>query len=147
MNSFPMNPSASDLPDPDLAYRTGNTAPVLREILQALRDLAADGREHVIDLRSLPFGPGDERALKTALGDGEISALVQAFGESEVEETAYPGVWWIEHRDPEGAVIAKLIEITRVPNLLCSQSDDIAAAVARLNKALCGNDREDSGGS
>ncbi len=144
MNSFPMNPVPADLSDPASLYRTGNTAPVLREILQALRELAANGREHIIDLSSLPFGPGDERALKSALGDGEISALVQAYGASEVEETGYPGVWWIEHRDPEGAVIAKLIEITRVPSLLCSQTDDIAGAVARLNRALCGEER--SGG-
>ena len=87
-------------------------------------------------MRSLPFGPGDERALKDALGTGEVSALVQALGESEVEETAYPGVWWVEHRGPDGAVIAKTVEIAFVPKVLRSQTDDVKEAVARLDAAL-----------
>lgn len=136
MNAFPVQPDALNPPGGDAARSTGNTSPILREILQALRELAADGRESVIDLRSLPFGPGDERALKAALGVGEVSALVHALGDSEVEETAYPGVWWVEHRGPDGAVMAKTVEIAYVPKVLCSQPDDVREAVTRLDATL-----------
>ena len=141
MNAFPVQPGLPKHPDSCSAQHTGNTAPVLREILQAMRELATEGRESVIDLRSLPFGPGDERALKETLGVGEVSALVQALGASEVEETAYPGVWWIEHRSPDGAVVAKSVEITYIPKLLCSQPGDVDEAAKRLDAILCAGDR------
>ncbi len=38
-----------------------------------------------------------------------------------------PGVWWVEHRDRQGELIAEMIEVTRVPQILASASDEIAA--------------------
>lgn len=136
MNAFPVQPGLPKHPDSCSAQRTGNTAPVLREILQAMRELATEGRESVIDLRSLPFGPGDERALKETLGVGEVSALVQALGASEVEETAYPGVWWIEHRSPDGALVAKSVEITYIRNC-CAASPAMWRRLQRGSMQYC----------
>lgn len=109
--------------------------PLVREIHLALQQLLDCGESTMIDLCTLRLGSHNEAALKRILGDGEVSALVQAFGESEVEETGYAGVWWVVHRDPEGEVIGKAIEVAFLPSILHSQRDDVAGALARLNQA------------
>ena len=55
----------------------GNALPVLHEVLHALRRLSGNGDPTIIDLRSIPFGPGDEQALLETLGEGEISATLE----------------------------------------------------------------------
>lgn len=114
----------------------GNDQPVLNELLHALNELLAHGKETVIDLKSLPFGPLDEERLMTALGRGEVSATVHTLGDSCVTETAYPGIWWVEHRNEQGTVVAKFIEVTYIPQILKAQREDIVAARQKLNRAL-----------
>ena len=57
---------------------------------------------------------------------GELDAL----GKSLIRETAYPGVWWLEHRNTEGEIVGRYIEITRSPEILMSQDADIGAGRA-----------------
>ena len=47
-----------------------NAWPVLHEIRHALRRLAEEGEGTIIDLRAIPFGPGDEELLLRTLGEG-----------------------------------------------------------------------------
>ena len=49
-------------------------------------------------------------------------------------ETAYPGVWWLEHRNALDEIVGRYIEITHVPEILSSQDADIAAGRARLGE-------------
>lgn len=114
----------------------GNLRPVLNQISAALQILLNQNCASVIDLRSLPFTPGEEKELKRVLGDGEASALLKTLGETELWETAYPGVWWVEHRNPEGERIAQSIEITWIPEILKSQPDDVGAGRQRLEELI-----------
>lgn len=113
-----------------------NAMPVLHEIRHALRRLVDTGENTIIDLSAIPFGPGDRDRLLEALGQGEVSAVVDALGQSLVEETAYPGVWVVRHRSPLGDEIATHIEITRQPSLLLTPEEDIGESAARLAAAL-----------
>ena len=70
---------------------------ILTEIDALLARLVASGESAAIDLRSMPLKPGDLAALRKLLGSGEVHALVQVAGPSEVQETRYPGVWWVTH--------------------------------------------------
>jgi hypothetical protein len=45
-------------------------------------------------------------------------------------------VWWITHRNEEGNVAAEFIEVTRVPEILASQPEDIEGGLMRLRGAL-----------
>jgi len=53
-----------------------------------------------------------------------------------VQETRYPGVWFITHRNTEQEVVARFIEVTRMPELLLSQTDDMRRAVVELERQL-----------
>lgn len=120
---------------PTAAGLGGGIGAILSEIAGVLDALAAGGLSSSIDLRSLPMSPGDRAALQRFLGEGEVQATLKAQGCSTFRETARAGVWWIEHRNPEGDMIAELLEITRIPAILAASLDEIAASAAALRSA------------
>lgn len=119
-----------------LPEERGNAPPVLHELRHALARLLEHGEATCIDLRSLPMGPGDEAALEAALGTGEIHATLRALGESTVQETAYPGVWLVTHRNEAGETLSRFIEVAFVPAILESPADDVRAGLRRLSRRL-----------
>ncbi len=116
-----------------IGFRRGNVRPLLNEIIHALDRLLNDDEPTVIDLASLPFAPDELEDLEQSLGTGELSAELDALGKSFIRETAYPGVWWVEHHNTGGEVVGRYIEITRSPEILMSQDADIGAGRARLH--------------
>jgi hydrogenase-1 operon protein HyaF len=119
---------------PETTY--GNVRPVLNEVAHALDRLLDTDEPTVIDLASLPFAPGELDELERLLGQGELSAELDALGASRIRETAYPGVWWLEHRNTDGTTVGRYLEITRTPEILMSQDTDIRAGRARLGESL-----------
>lgn len=117
-------------------FNRGNVKPLLNEIVHALDRLLGDDEPTVIDLASLPFAPGELAALEAALGTGELSAELDAMGRSVIRETAYPGVWWVEHRNTEDEVVGRYVEVTRSPAILMSQDADIGAGRAKLRDSV-----------
>jgi hydrogenase-1 operon protein HyaF len=111
---------------------THNVRPLLNEIRHALEKLLATGESSAIDLRSIPLAPGEEDQIVEALGEGELSAELDAMGPSEIRETGYPGVWLVTHYNADRQLMGRFIEITRVPDLLKSQDADIAGGLQRL---------------
>jgi hydrogenase-1 operon protein HyaF len=124
-------PIAVEGPRPDPSDR-GNALPILQQIRFALRQLVESGETTVIDLRSIPFGPGDEERLLAALGQGEVAATVNALGPTRVVETAFPGVWLVDHRNTDDERLVLHVEITWVPEILRAQPDDVADGLAEL---------------
>lgn len=110
----------------------GNVRPILNEILHALDRLIDTEEPTTIDLAGLPFAPGELEGLEASLGTGEVSAQLDALGTSRIRETIYPGVWWIEHRNVYDEVVGRYLEVTRMPEILSSQTTDICAGRARL---------------
>ena len=98
--------------------------------------MATAGEPAAIDLRSLPLSSQDRAQLRRALGEGEVQATLNAEGISTIQEAGVPGVWWVEHHDRHGELIAELLEITRVPEILASATDEIAAGARRLRAQL-----------
>ena len=124
--------------EPAANAATGNAAPVLHQIRHALAELAETGNPTIIDLAAIPFAPGDRKRLLDTLGEGEVDAVVQALGRSRVRETAFPGVWLVQHFAPDGAEYATQIEVSRAPSLLMTPDGDVADSAARLGAALEG---------
>jgi hydrogenase-1 operon protein HyaF len=112
----------------------GNVRPILNEVMHAIDRLLDEGIPTTIDLAGLPFAPGELDALEATLGSGELSAQLDALGNSRIRETTYPGVWWIEHRNVHDEIVGRYLEITRVPEILSSQDADICAGRARLRE-------------
>jgi hydrogenase-1 operon protein HyaF len=118
------------------AYSVGNIRALLAEIAARLESLANDGTSGSIDLNSLPFAPGEYEQLRQALGQGEVTAHIEAIGASEITETRYPGVWWVTHYNVEGDIVADMLEIAAIPGILRSQPDDIRSGLALLRVQL-----------
>ena len=115
---------------------TGNVAPLLHEVRHALKRLA-DGKDGtVIDLQGLPLAPGEEERIEEVLGQGEVRAEIDALGPTIIQETSYPGVWLVTHRNTEQAVVGRFIEVTHIPELLKSQQADIENGANRLEIEL-----------
>lgn len=115
---------------------TGNVLPLLHEIRHALQRLTEGGEGTVIDLRSLPLAPGEEKRIEEALGEGEVSIEIDALGLSTIRETAYAGVWLVTHRNSADEIVARFIEIARIPALVPAQAQDIAAGLGELEETL-----------
>jgi hydrogenase-1 operon protein HyaF len=114
----------------------GGVIAVLHEIVTLLERLASLGESAAIDLRSLPMSAQDRVALQRALGEGEVQATLNAEGVSKIHETRVPGVWWVAHRDRQGELIAELIEVTLVPKILASASEEIARGAHALRAQI-----------
>jgi len=116
---------------------TGNVAPLLYEVRHALQALLEHGTETVIDLLAMPLAPGEENQLIDMLGHGEVRVTINALGPSEIHETKYPGVWLSTHRNIDGAVIGRYIEVCVTPALVGAQQadmlDGLQALCARLD--------------
>ncbi len=115
---------------------TRNILPLLHEVRHALHNLINIGEPTIIDLRSIPLAPGEEDKILSTLGRGEIQAHLEALGPSEIIETAYPGVWIVTHYNDENEIISRFIEISKIPDILASQSEDITTAYKRLTSDL-----------
>ncbi|MCU0840818.1 MAG: hydrogenase expression/formation protein [Thiobacillaceae bacterium] len=132
LERIPIRVEADDLP------MSGNAPAVLREIGELLHRLAEEGVGGAIDLRSLPFLPGDRVWLEERLGCGEVEISLQAGGLSTFSETRFPGVWWVVHRNPQGAVVSEQVEVTRVPDIIVADPNDVRNGLANLNDLISG---------
>jgi hydrogenase-1 operon protein HyaF len=117
-------------------YSIGSLHALLAEIAAHLEKLAHDGTTGSIDLNGLPFAPGEYEQLRQMLGQGEVSARIEAIGPSEIIETRYPGVWWVTHYNVEGDVVADTLEITLIPEIIKSQPEDVLAGLELLRAQL-----------
>ena len=118
---------------------TQNVKPLLHEIKHALDNLIETGQTSIIDLRSIPLAPGEEDKILSTLGQGEVLAQLNALGLSEVIETQYAGVWLVTHYNDENNIISRFIEVTTMPEILCSQTADIMKAYSSLSLDLAEN--------
>lgn len=123
-----------------VSWTTQNALPLLHEIRHALSNFLESGQEISIDLQSIPMGPADETMLFDILGHGEVEARLNALGKSIIRETGIPGVWLVEHFNADEQPVAKLIEVTSIPSILKSQSEDIREGLAKLNEQLAADE-------
>lgn len=114
----------------------GGLVAILHEIAEMLDRLIEFDESGAIDLRSLPFSPTDYRQLQEILGRGEVEITLNSDGKSYLRETAYPGVWWVEHRDLDNQQTAELLEIAAIPAIVVTDAEDIIQASRRLKERL-----------
>ena len=124
----------------DDGMTVGSVRAIGQEIATLLTRLAERGESGAIDLKSLPVGSQDREALAEMLGEGEVTAVVEAFGATRVRETRLRGVWWVTHENSAGDVIAEFIEVTPVPDILKTPVEELAPAAARLRSQLDADD-------
>jgi hydrogenase-1 operon protein HyaF len=111
---------------------THNVLPLLHQLRHALAALIERDETTTIDLGALPLSPDDEQQIEAALGHGEITIQLDALGPSEIRETAFAGVWLVTHYNGDGDIMARFIEVTRVPAIVGADAHDIRQGLARL---------------
>jgi hydrogenase-1 operon protein HyaF len=111
---------------------SGNAPILLRETAEHVRRLLESGEPTAIDLQALPLTPSDRVWLRERLGQGEISVTLRAEGESSLDETACPGVWWVTHRNENDVVTSEFIEVAFVPELVKAHPEDIKNGLEHL---------------
>ena len=52
------------------------------------------------------------------------------------QAVSYPGVWLVTHRNREREIVGRFIEVTRMPELLNAQQEDIELGIGRLETEL-----------
>lgn len=108
---------------------------VLHEISSHLKNLLLNDETALIDLMGF-LSPPEREALKTILGEGEVSATLDTLGQSLIHETLVPGVWWVQHLNSDNEPISENIEITLIPEILRSNTADIREGLNALNGQL-----------
>jgi hydrogenase-1 operon protein HyaF len=134
LDNIPVNVEAPAMP-----FGSGNTGAILAELETSLRTLLKSGKEHSIDLRSLPLLPGELDYLRERLGTGEVQVDVNALGHSTVVETAIRGVWWVTHRNAVDNVMAEFLEVSFCPDIIRAQRDDVRESLEVLGALLAGD--------
>ncbi len=117
---------------------TLNVLPLLHEVRHSLERLLASGEETTIDLGSIPLAPGELEKIDDALGTGEVKAMLESLGPSQIYETRFSGVWRITHFNAANEVVGRFIEVTRMPAILFAQDIDVRASLVQLTERLSG---------
>lgn len=120
----------------------GGVQAMAHEILSHLERLHETGETTAIDLKSLPMAPDEFHGIKKMLGQGEIDLTLELDGPTRIRETAYAGVWWIQHTGTDGRILAEFIEIARFPDFLGAQPVHIAEAARDLRDRLKDQSKE-----
>ncbi len=118
------------------AMLSGNARVLLGEIAACLQKLLERGENTTIDLLAMPLNATDLEWLRQRLGRGEVLITLEADGESTLQETNCPGVWWVQHHNPAGGVMSAFIEITPVPALARAHQDDMQIGLERLTRLI-----------
>ena len=115
---------------------SGVVIALLHEVKASLAQLVDSGKETIINLRAMPFGPNDLALLDNFLGEGEVSATLKLSGQSQITETKFSGVWRIRHFGQGHNIMVDEIAITQIPPIMCSQIEDVAMAASNLDIQL-----------
>jgi hypothetical protein len=109
---------------------------ILSEIARCAQQLLETGVASSIDLRFMKLIPEERATLAELLGHGEVSAVIESVGRSEVLETAIPCVWWVRHFNTDDSTVGEIIEITDIPDLLVGDRHSVALGLEALRACL-----------
>ena len=107
------------LPEPEEIAAHGAAKAALQAVERALAEVLADGENRSVTLADLSL---EDRALvNSVLGEGEVSACVQAdAGEDrtvQIQESVYAGIWRVLHMRGD-VVVHDTVEIGTIPRIL-----------------------------
>jgi hydrogenase-1 operon protein HyaF len=133
LNDIPIHAEHPTSPE---FFSTWNALPLLHEVSHALARLLHENEATVLDLRSLPLSPADDEQLRQHLGVGEITVQLDSLGKSEIWETQFPAVWWIEHFNDHNELMGRYLEINWTPAIVQAPHEDVQDGLMRLQEKL-----------
>jgi hydrogenase-1 operon protein HyaF len=122
---------------------------VLQHIVQMLDRLLEDEQPGHIDLRQHNLLAEDKVMLRHLLGENGTIADVRDYGNTQIQSTGIPGVWWVQHLDETEHVIGEFIEVNYCPEVLIAVTGDVRegreALKARLFESQMARKRRNPG--
>ncbi len=115
---------------------TNHIYSLLVEIKHALENFHQQGIKQSIDLLATPLSAFERKRLLGLLGKGEVDINLTSLGKSEIYETNYNGIWFINHKDEDNQVLTQLIEITQIPDIVLSPIKDIPESTKKLQTLI-----------
>lgn len=123
----------------------GETArAIVSEVAACATRFARTGEVATIDLRFLKAMSAERETLAALLGKGEVSAVVESLGRTEVQETSVPCVWWVRHSDSAGETVGEFIEIADIPDLLVGDPGAVTQGLETLRAVRPFSTREET---
>lgn len=110
----------------------GITRALLSEIAEAVSLYIHDHLPKIIDIKAIGLSAPERGVFDKAMGSGEISAEIVTAGRSRIEETRFPGVWWVRHYGVNGELQAEWIEVTEVPEIMKADRADMVVGLKNL---------------
>jgi len=118
------------LPEPGPGHDVAGARDVLEAFVRHCSAwLALGGELPALDLKGLPTEV--LRVLNETLGEGEVSARVDAGDEIRIQETVFSGTWRQQHFDRAGALLHDYLLAAPIPPLLPAQAQRAAGATLR----------------
>lgn len=112
---------APELPEAEAAVGLEGARRLLRAMLAALDGRRPEDPPTSLDVWDL--APADLKLLDQVLGEGEVSAVVQApGGQVRIQESVFAGVWRLRRYDADDRLLADWLEVADVPETICQQT-------------------------
>jgi hydrogenase-1 operon protein HyaF len=106
-----------------------NARPLLGELAWHLENHTPRKGPHKIFLNKLPLSEADAEWIDRLLKEDRISLVSRGYGACQIHSTAFPGLWRVLYRNPEGILLLDAICVTDVP-------DEVAATVEDMTDGL-----------
>ncbi len=114
-----------------------NAPAILKELLQALKDLYEKGETHIIYINKLPMTEQDRELLLDTLGKGNVRIHIDSHTQPvEYWETGVYGIWVGVIYDRERKPTLETVEVTFFPELAKSQREDIEESIRVLEERV-----------
>jgi hydrogenase-1 operon protein HyaF len=122
-----------EAPEPDGLM---NAPAIVHELACHWRSAEPPRGAHVINLTLLPLSAADEVWLDAALGSGRVTLLSRGYGNCRISSTLRPHTWRVIYYNSEDRVILNTIEISRIPEVACAATRDLADSAQRLSEVM-----------
>ena len=113
-----------------------NALPLLTELAEHLERWKPGKTVHTINLTLLPMSPADLNLLHQTLGSGPVEGRIHGYGDTRVNATACPGIWWVRHTNAVGKPILDTLEITDLPAVICAAPEDLEESRRRFMELM-----------
>ena len=113
-----------------------NSAALLHEIANHMRDRRPGAPARVIHLTLFPLTPEDHDVLERALPVGPVAMISRGFGNCRVSSTLARDVWRVQYFNTMNTLILNTLEIVDVPEVALAAIEDLVDSRERLSELV-----------
>jgi len=113
-----------------------NARPLLGELAWHLENHSPEKVTHKIFLNKLPLSEADAEWIDRLLKEDRISLVSRGYGACQIHSTAFPGLWRVLYRNPEGILLLDAISVTEVPEEVAATGEDMTDGLLQFEEFL-----------